>query len=141
VYGLLDSHTLLSHASSVRLDSFVYTVEGLREARERLKPGGTISLSFCILRPELGRKIYLMMTEAFGGRPPVCVEARYDGSVIFFQSEGRDIVVPQKILDDAGFHNVTYKYEDPLIKTSVSTDDWPFFTSGWRSWSCCCRRR
>jgi hypothetical protein len=36
-YGLLDSHTLLSHASSVRLDSFVYTVEGLREARARLK--------------------------------------------------------------------------------------------------------
>src|SRR5581483_4832661 len=35
VYGLLDSHTLLSHASSVRLDSFVYTVEGLREARAR----------------------------------------------------------------------------------------------------------
>ena len=33
VYGLLDSHTLLSHASSVRLDSFVYTVEGLCEAR------------------------------------------------------------------------------------------------------------
>ena len=29
VYGLLDSHTLLSHASSVRLDSFVYTVEGI----------------------------------------------------------------------------------------------------------------
>ena len=40
VYGLLDSHTLLSHASSVRLDSFVYTVEGLREARQRLNPDG-----------------------------------------------------------------------------------------------------
>src|SRR6266436_1472321 len=38
VYGLLDSHTLLSQASSVRLDSFVYTVEGLREARSRLTP-------------------------------------------------------------------------------------------------------
>jgi hypothetical protein len=38
VYGLLDSHTLLSQGSSVRLDSFVYTIEGLREARSRLKP-------------------------------------------------------------------------------------------------------
>jgi predicted membrane-bound spermidine synthase len=30
VYGLLDSHTLLSQGSSVRLDSFVYTIEGCR---------------------------------------------------------------------------------------------------------------
>jgi hypothetical protein len=33
VYGLLDSHTLLSGLSGVRLDSYVYTVEGFREAR------------------------------------------------------------------------------------------------------------
>ena len=33
VFGLLDSHTLLSQASSVRLDSFVYTVQAMREAR------------------------------------------------------------------------------------------------------------
>jgi spermidine synthase len=49
VYGMLDSHTLLSQGSSVRLDSFVYTVEGLREARTRLKPDGVLSLSFSVL--------------------------------------------------------------------------------------------
>ena len=31
VYGLLDSHTLLSGVSSVRLDSYIYTVEAIRE--------------------------------------------------------------------------------------------------------------
>src|SRR5207245_2485961 len=46
VYGLLDSHTLLSHASSVRLESFVYTVEGIREARARLADDGLLSLAF-----------------------------------------------------------------------------------------------
>jgi len=56
VYGLLDSHTLLSQASSVRLDSFVYTVEGLREARSRLKPNGVLSLSFSVLNEALGPK-------------------------------------------------------------------------------------
>src|SRR5215467_72466 len=73
VYGLLDSHTLLSHGSSVRLDSFVYTVEGLREARSRLKPDGMISLSFTVLSEALGRKIYLMLQEAFDGRAPTCI--------------------------------------------------------------------
>ena len=42
VYGLLDSHVLLTQGSSVRLDSFVYTIEGLGEARNRLKPDGAI---------------------------------------------------------------------------------------------------
>jgi len=73
VYGLLDSHTLLSHGSSVRLDSFVYTVEGIRDARNRLEEDGVLSLSFSVLSPEIGRKIYLMMQEAFDGKPPICV--------------------------------------------------------------------
>ena len=73
IYGLLDSHTLLSHASSVRLDSFIHTVEGLREARSRLRSNGMISLSFTVLSPELGHKIYMMLLEAFDGRQPICV--------------------------------------------------------------------
>src|SRR5262249_2002660 len=80
VYGLLDSHTLLSHASSVRLDSFVYTVEGLREARDRLKKDGVLALSFTIINESLGRKLYKMMQEAFDGDPPICVQAGYDSS-------------------------------------------------------------
>jgi hypothetical protein len=86
VYGLLDSHTLLTQGASVRLDSFVYTVEGLREARSRLKPGGAISLSFVTLSPELGRKIYLMLQQVFDGRPPTVVKAGYDTSITFLES-------------------------------------------------------
>jgi len=127
VYGLLDSHTLLSHNSSVRLDSFVYTVEAFREARERLTDDGLISLSFCVISPELGRKIYLMLEEAFGGRAPTCVRADYDGSVIFLQGRGGGPEVPGRLLAAAGFTDVTSKYADASIRTAVSTDDWPFF--------------
>jgi SAM-dependent methyltransferase len=127
VYGLLDSHTLLSHASSVRLDSFVYTVEGLREARARLRDDGIVSLSFAVLSNELGRKIYLMMREAFEGHPPVCVFARYDGSVIFLQSKDGDLKVPAELLSGSGFVDFTSRYADPALQADVSTDDWPFF--------------
>ena len=84
VYGLLDLHTLLSQGSSVRLDSFVYTVEGLREARARLKPNGMLSLAFTLITDPLGRKIYLMLQEAFDGRPPLCVAAL--DFIIYLQS-------------------------------------------------------
>ena len=125
-YGLLDSVTLLSHGSNVRLDSFVYTIEGLRDARDRLKPGGLLSLSFSVVSPELGRKIYLMMTEAFDGRPPLCLQTRYnyDGSIFFLQRKGEDVTLPAGV---EGFADVTAEFADPRLKADVSTDDWPFF--------------
>lgn len=127
IYGLLDSHTLLSHASSVRLDSFVYTVEGLQEARAHLKPGGVISLSFSVINKELGRKIYLMMQRAFAGRPPVVVEAGYDGAVIFLQAKDRSLILPAHLLEEAGFQERTSFYANPALHADISTDDWPFF--------------
>jgi spermidine synthase len=125
VYGLLDSHTLLSHGSSVRLDSFVYTIEGLREARNRLKPDGIISLSFTLLSDALGRKIYLMLQEVFDGRAPTCIEAGYEGTT-FLISNDQSWRLPAKLVG-AGLKDVTAKYADPSVQATVSTDDWPFF--------------
>ena len=127
VYGLLDSHTLLSHASSVRLESFVYTVEGLREARARLKDDGLLSLSFAVVSKEIGRKIYLMMTEAFDGRPPLCLRGAYDGSVIFLQRKNGGVSGAGQpdpgpapgLLGDGALRG-------PTVRADVSTDDWPF---------------
>ena len=127
VYGLLDSHTLLSHASSVRLDSFVYTVEGLRSGRDRLKDDGVLSLSFSVMSDEIGRKIYLMLTEAFDGHPPVCVRTVYDASVSCFQLKYGGLVIPSALLATSGFENVSALFANATIKADVSTDDWPFF--------------
>ena len=127
VYGLLDSHTLLSHSSSVRLDSYVYTVQGLREARARLNPRGVVSLSFAVLSDELGRKLYLMMQQAFDGHAPVSIYARYDGAVIFAQSKEGDLHLNPALLGGSGFEDRTARYANPRIRADVSTDDWPFF--------------
>ena len=50
VFGLLDSHTLLSQASSVRLDSFVYTVQAMREAPSAVE--ATWNYLACFFRVE-----------------------------------------------------------------------------------------
>jgi SAM-dependent methyltransferase len=125
VYGVLDSHTLLSHASSVRLDSYVYTVEALREARARLAPGGVLSLSFVVISDEMGRKIYLMMRQAFGGHPPVSI--RYETTGIFAQSREGDLRVDPTLLTGSGFEEQGERFANPALKADVSTDDWPFF--------------
>jgi hypothetical protein len=127
VYGLLDSHTLLSHGSAVRLDSFVYTVEAFREARSRLVEGGTLSLAFTVLSPDLGHKIYLMLQEAFDGKPPVCVRGFYDRAIVFLHREGSPVELPPTLLQESGIENVTAEFADTGLRADMSTDDWPFF--------------
>jgi spermidine synthase len=124
VYGLLDSHTLLSHGSSVRLDSFVYTIEGLKEARSRLKPDGMISLSFTVLSESLGRKIFLMLQDVFDGRSPVCLTA---GSNTTFLISNDPNWQPPAGLVTEDVTNATAAYASSVAPATVSTDDWPFF--------------
>jgi spermidine synthase len=125
VYGMLDSHTLLSQSSSVRLDSFVYTIEGFREARNLLKPDGMISLSFTVLSEALGRKIYLMLQQVFDGRAPLCVSSE-SWNTTFLISNDPNWRPPANLMG-ANIKNVTATYANSLIQASVSTDDWPFF--------------
>jgi hypothetical protein len=126
VYGLLDSHTLLSHASSVRLDSFVYTVEGLREARARLKDDGVMSLSFAVLNDDLGTKFFQMMKEAFDGRDPIVISSSAEGAVTFAQSKNGDLSIPSALMSQARLVDRAGFYRDSNLQVNVSTDDWPF---------------
>jgi hypothetical protein len=103
VYGILDSHTLLSHASSVRLDSFA------------------------VLTPELGHKIYLMLQAAFDGRAPICIRSTYDWAVVFLVSNDPAFALSASSLQAAGLTDITSAFADPHLRADVSTDDWPFF--------------
>ncbi len=125
IYGLLDSHALLSGKSGgIRLDSYVYTVEAFREARKRLKKNGIICLTFCIISPELARKLCLMLEKAFDGRSPIIYKCEYDVGYSFVIGEGE---ILSHIADSVVFENVTSQFTSDKIKTEISTDDWPFF--------------
>ncbi len=128
VYGFLDSHAVLSHASNIRLDSYVYTVEGLREARDCLRENGVLSLTFNILSPELGRKIFLMITEAFDGQTPWCIRSLKSdyGAVTFIARRDGPTRPDARLLAELGFEDCTALYADAQLEADPSTDDWPF---------------
>jgi SAM-dependent methyltransferase len=137
VYGLLDSHTLLSGISEVRLDSYVYTVEAFREARRLLREGGVICLTFTLVSEPIGRKLFLMLRDAFDGVTPRVLWSNYDKGVTFLISED-----PARASDRSGeggsgspvrafrvperMREATRTFADPRIEAEVSTDDWPF---------------
>jgi SAM-dependent methyltransferase len=74
VLGTLDSQTLLSGMSSLRLDNYVYTVEAFQAMRARLKPGGSLITYHMSPADYIGAKIYRLVESAFGTPPVVIFE-------------------------------------------------------------------
>ncbi len=124
VYGLLDSHTLLSGRSGgIRLDSYVYTVEGFREARRILKDGGIICVTFAAMNIDLGKKMFLMLKEAFDGRIPQVYQVKYDGGTAYIAGERLNIT---SLKPSPEIRNITQFMTEKKIDVDVSTDNWPF---------------
>jgi SAM-dependent methyltransferase len=125
VYGLLDSHTNLGAMTNVRVDSFVYTVEAFREAVGCLKDDGMIIVSYLLLDPSQGRKLYGMLHEAYPDQPPrvfYIPGGQHDDGTTFVAGPGvkrLPAVIP-------GVSEQTAQF-DRVDKWELATDDWPFF--------------
>jgi len=118
-FGLLDSHTLLSGLSNVRLDSFVYTVESFQQVKAHLKPDGLAAITFAVMpgfdwiEERLGR----MLTHVFG-----------PGRVyVFHSTAGTTFVagnVPQHQLTRLALR--VWQPDPAQADLPLSTDDWPY---------------
>ena len=123
VFGILDSHTALSALSSLRLDNYVYTVEGIRSALARLAADGVMCLSFHEgNRIWLGERLFRVVREATGSDP---VAVRCDARVYFIFGPGAPPSLVHKRLARMGLPEADYS--KAAIRTA--TDDWPFLYS------------
>jgi SAM-dependent methyltransferase len=114
VFGTLDSQTLLSGMSSVRLDNYVYTLESMRSARERLKPDGTLIMYHMSSVPYIAAKIYQMLEQAFGAPPRAIYEFDYLFNYTFVAGYGaRGAQLPA---------NAPWLTQ----KVTLPHDDWPY---------------
>ncbi|MEO3794611.1 spermidine synthase [Nonomuraea sp. B10E15] len=72
LFALPDSLTLVSGASSLRLESYLFTEEAMQAAREHLKPGGAFSMYNYYRESWLVDRLAATMQSAFGHKP--CVD-------------------------------------------------------------------
>ena len=115
VFGFLDSHTLMSSFSTLRIDNYVYTVQSMRETVARLKPGGRVALSFASVRPFLAKRLHRMLAAALGHDPEVKRLPPYGHLFLAHRSPGW---TPP---DDAALAEAAHKPGKAL-----ATDSWPF---------------
>jgi SAM-dependent methyltransferase len=132
VFALIDSLTMQSSFSGVRLESYMFTEESFRAVRDRLKPDGLLVVYNYFREQWLVDRLANTAAVAFGQEPRVHVhEARAFLGVLMAgprlaQLKG-DPVVPDRVTAFGQSHEPSparWHKRDPSIEPA--TDDWPF---------------
>ena len=117
VFSYLDSQTLFSSLSNIRLDGYVYTVESIRTAFGRLNSNGMMSLSFYVSGKQwLVDKLVGMVQEATGNMPVTYT----DGYRIILLSFRVPPLLPPETIDH--YRRLNHQIQG----IPVPTDDWPY---------------
>ncbi len=114
VFGFLDSHTLLSSFSTLRIDNYVYTVESFGEAARSLAPGGRLAVTFTTATTWLKQRLFGLMTVALG-QPPQTTRVPWTNGRIFWSDR------PERWQPSSAEAVAAVAAEEGL-----PTDDWPF---------------
>ncbi|MBW1810123.1 MAG: methyltransferase domain-containing protein [Deltaproteobacteria bacterium] len=120
VFGTLDSTTKLSALSNVRLDNFVYTLEGMQAACDCLTPDGGMVLYFAVAKNYIEDHLLGAIVSAFGQFP-----AGYSGEFGMFTR----IYMLGPAFSHMRGDLVQYeeKFFNEILPTiEVPTDDWPY---------------
>ena len=120
-YGFLDSHAMFSTMSSLRLDNYVYTEEGIRRAWEHVSEKGHLSLTFFAdpRFPWILDRLYWTIAEATGQEPLFIINRNYCATFIVPKQPGT--------LSEDLFKR--FEPRKPLAGRKyvrTTSDDWPF---------------
>src|SRR5439155_9052989 len=118
--GLLASHAMIAAMSTLRLDNYVYTIEGVRAGWAHVAPDGVLSISFSVAAGEWMVQRLTRLIEAATGIEPIIVDHRYNFGVTFLA--GRTLTVERVVQVFPRSGPLTHK--DASVR--VPTDDWPF---------------
>jgi hypothetical protein len=118
-FGFLDSHALFSAMSSLRLENYVYTEEGLAAAWRNVSEGGVLAVTFSVVGGEwIADRIYWTLAKATGEAPQMIHHGLHGGTT-FLVRKGPEV------LQLSGYLGL----EEPVSsndETVTTTDDWPF---------------
>ncbi len=92
--ALPDSLTLVQGASSVRLESYLFTEEAARTARDRLEPGGVFAMYNFFREPWLVDRYANTLEQAFGTPPCVTKIGSFNLSVLIASEDPGAINCP-----------------------------------------------
>jgi SAM-dependent methyltransferase len=132
VFALIDSLTLQSSFSGVRLESYMFTEESFRAVRDRLAPDGVVVIYNYFRERWLVDRLANTVAAAFGSEPRVHVhEARAYLGVLLAGPRVAQLPANLAVPDHVAMYGMRSRatparlhQRDPAIEPAL--DDWPF---------------
>ncbi|MEM7541434.1 MAG: class I SAM-dependent methyltransferase [Pseudomonadota bacterium] len=127
VYGLLDSHAMVSSLSTIRLDNFVYTKEAISEAWQHVKPSGHLAVGFSVFAGDfIAERIYRILHDATGVEPVAFFHAYNFGATFVISRENREAIAG-RLSSLAGKTPIKFlELSEVSERQRVPSDDWPY---------------
>jgi SAM-dependent methyltransferase len=119
IFGHLDSHTMLSSFSSLRLDNYVYTVESFRQAKDLLKDDGSMFVAFDSGKSLVTIRQFATLTRALGAAPKALFTGYDVFGVVFIYGQAQPAQIP-------AMEDLTPALIKSVAVVPVTTDAWPF---------------
>ena len=120
VFGLLDSHAMFSSLSTLRLDNYVYTEEGIRAAWSHVAPEGHLAISFSVFAGQwMVDRLYWTIARATGREPLALYHGMNFGATFIAPRDGAQ-------LELSAFNFPRIGPSAPLAFVRTTSDDWPF---------------
>ncbi len=120
-YGLLDSHAMFSSMSTLRLDNYVYSEEGIRSAWKHVSEHGHLSITFSIFGGQwIADRLYWTIAKATGLCPVAVYHGMHFGAT-YLVAPNMNNLIYDRLARYSRMHPTSGQHD---IRTV--TDDWPF---------------
>ncbi|MEN3338884.1 MAG: hypothetical protein V7647_2560 [Acidobacteriota bacterium] len=132
VFALIDSLTMQSSFSGVRLESYMFTVESFKDVRARLAPDGVLVVYNYFRERWLVDRLANTAAAAFGQEPWVHVhEAKAFLGVLMAGPRLAQLKTPPRIPDQVSAFNQSHaptpaRMHERDAAIEPASDDWPF---------------
>ncbi len=126
VMNALDSHHQLTALSTLRLESFMYTVESFKDVQKHMDNNSIFIVHLGSTRIWMGERLYWSLTKAFGAEPRLFTTPNSPfGSIAFAYG-------PETVLNNNRLSKVEElispspgPFQKVKASTVLSTDNWP----------------
>ena len=125
IMNALDSHLQLPGLSTLRLESYMYTVEAFQDVRQLMHEGTIFMVHLSSTRKWMGERLYWSLTEAFGKEPVLLTTegSPFDAIAFAFGPEG--IFEKNMVHEKSVLHLSPEAFKQAQSRTVLATDDWP----------------
>jgi SAM-dependent methyltransferase len=126
VMNALDSHHQAANLSTLKLESFIYTVECFRDIKRRLTPNGGFLLNVTTHRVWIPGRVFWSLTEAFGQEPRMfLLNAGPFNSVAYYLGPKAPLAVSLPVAHQPLHEINPHLVIPPRDQVELITDDWP----------------